>query len=507
MKFFNKERNFILLLLLIAIMFITFFSTSTSPLYGTGDFDSCGYILMGMELAEGRVPYLTISDNKGPVLWLIEGIGQFLIKGKTGVYLIQCCFMFLSLLFITKAVKELFNISKIKQFICCLVYLTTIASMYMGGNLTEEFSLFFIIMSLYVVTLFINKKISYFKIGLVLSIDIMCVVFIRINDSLSIIYMWILVLLTVLFNNKDKLKSLKAFLFGNLSGFLLVCVPIIVFYGINHALFNIIDDYFVIGMGYARNNLNLMDGIVQRTRLLFATSYGNVLLTSFIFTIVSICVYYYSKESKNKLIIPLIIGINISVIIAAIIKPKEYAHYLMPVSISYLLATALFLNIYQILSKEFWKRKEIVFVLFTLSIILINANLIGYMFSNFKSIILYDIILKNNYKVDNAYKELAEVIPDEEKNNGLAFRSPKWYLVTGTRPFIKYIWTDTLVYNEKELDAFLEYLKENPPKWLFITDEKELYLLGEEAYNFFNENYIKEKENSIGKIYFYVTEY
>ena len=72
-------------------IFVLVSASWTSPLfpemYG---YDSAWYSMMGRAITEGFVPYRDYFDLKGPVFFFIEAIGQAVIKGRNGIFLIEC---------------------------------------------------------------------------------------------------------------------------------------------------------------------------------------------------------------------------------------------------------------------------------------------------------------------------------------------------------------------------------------------------------------------------------
>ena len=96
-----------LILLIPAVLFLAFFSTTTSPLYPNNyGVDSAFYRVIGTSVIRGKTLYKDIWDNKGPVLFFIQALGA--LKGTRNAelsitFLLQILSLFLSLFFIMKA--------------------------------------------------------------------------------------------------------------------------------------------------------------------------------------------------------------------------------------------------------------------------------------------------------------------------------------------------------------------------------------------------------------------
>ena len=90
-KFFN-----ILLMVLVAFAFLLLYSFSTSPLYVNEGMDSCVFKTIGLGILNGKVPYVDIFDHKGPLLYIIEFVGDAL-AGFGGIWIIELVLIFVTL--------------------------------------------------------------------------------------------------------------------------------------------------------------------------------------------------------------------------------------------------------------------------------------------------------------------------------------------------------------------------------------------------------------------------
>ena len=75
------------LLSLMAIFYILIFSTTTSPFWGepfAGD--SAMFQTIGKYWAKGHLPYVSLWDSKGPIIFFINAIGYFLTDSNLGVF-------------------------------------------------------------------------------------------------------------------------------------------------------------------------------------------------------------------------------------------------------------------------------------------------------------------------------------------------------------------------------------------------------------------------------------
>ena len=96
-------------------------------------------MMTGRMVAEGKVPYLDFFDMKGPIIFFIEGLGQWLADGKMGIFIIQNLF-FLAISGLCYAIARRF-VKEGPAFLIVILNLLVLAATTTGGNFTEEFSL------------------------------------------------------------------------------------------------------------------------------------------------------------------------------------------------------------------------------------------------------------------------------------------------------------------------------------------------------------------------------
>ncbi|QIK63024.1 hypothetical protein G7068_07305 [Leucobacter viscericola] len=95
-------------------------------------------------------PYVDIWDHKGPGLFLIEWLGQVIWPGRIGIFIIQVLSLFGTLLCLDSIAKHF--ISPLLRGLAVIITLAFLVAPYQGGNLTEEYSLFFIALVLMLLT-------------------------------------------------------------------------------------------------------------------------------------------------------------------------------------------------------------------------------------------------------------------------------------------------------------------------------------------------------------------
>ena len=86
---------------------MVFIAYDCSPLFKMYGNDSTMYLIMGKNLAEGGNLYIDLFDHKGPLIFWLNAIPQFFIKGTFGVWLMEIVFIVVSVLIFYKIGKIL----------------------------------------------------------------------------------------------------------------------------------------------------------------------------------------------------------------------------------------------------------------------------------------------------------------------------------------------------------------------------------------------------------------
>lgn len=495
----KRERMTIVFVSLIfSVGFILLFSATTSPLYVANGQDSCGYIMMGTEIVDGIPMYSQISDNKGPVMWLLEAAGQFLVRGRVGVIFVQIPLLFLDLILLSYGCRKLWKLSWKQQVFLEVIFLICLQMWYQRGNLTEEYSIFFIILSFYQYTRLHKNIHTYKSAAFVLGISFTGVLFIRMNDVLSICVFGLFAFILLIASDKQKrLKHIGFFVLYFILGVSAVFLPIYFYYSSNGIWGRMLEEYIGVGTGYAGNNMSFPDGAVTRLKLILVDP--RKYITIGIVIIALFCNKGSRVQEKNMR--RLLVFVPCSMILASVVKPVLFLHYCMPLSISIALSAG-YLMKEQAMQYIREHKKVMVSALGIVALTII-------FFAGYESATTTVGYLVGN-RGDKRYQDMQEAagaIPDDERNQGFTFSSPLWYIATDTKPSIGYVWTDTLLYREELKKKFEEELPQNPPRWLvFLFDQDfnetiESYQFSEETEHFFYENYYLEKENDTVTLY------
>ncbi len=178
-----KDWKVLLSLFVLAALFTTLHSVSTSPLYHGLYIDSQIFQYMGFAISQGKIPYVDLFDHKGLLLYLINALG-YIINKNVGVLFLQILSLTITLtmwyrIFVT-LVRE-----KWLKWTLIILSLHCLYPFYWYGNFTQEWALPFISYPYMIYVENLNRGIKYFenKNLLLIGLCIGCLFSLQINSA------------------------------------------------------------------------------------------------------------------------------------------------------------------------------------------------------------------------------------------------------------------------------------------------------------------------------------
>lgn len=262
-----ENKYFPILFLLVSIFFLSIFSWSTSPLFTHDGMDSAVFKTMGQALLKGKVLYKDIFDHKGPILYFIDALGQWLIPGRMGIFLLQVSALSIASLYMFKTSKLFLKPSL--AFICLLLALLFFGGHIQEGNQCEEWMMYAICISFYYVCSYLverseqNHPLYYSLIyGLCFGFSF----FIRPNDAVAWVGGIILgITLWLFYRRKYKNAILNILCFWG--GFLIIAIPILIYFGSNDAISDLWYGLVEFNRGYSGGVFHLILSCFKKGKL------------------------------------------------------------------------------------------------------------------------------------------------------------------------------------------------------------------------------------------------
>jgi len=437
------------IILLISVLFLLIFSSGTSPLFFDNyETDSAIFIVIGKALVNGKSLYVDIFDHKGPILFFIEALGQLISSGRNGIFFLQVVFLYISLIFSYKTLILFCN--KKTSLISILISIFILSYFICEGNLSEEFSLLFISLPLYLCFKWLKEKdplenipkINTFIYGICFSI----LAFIKISNAICLIGM-ILGITIILLRNR-KIKELFKHMLIFILGMLVIVAPIFMYFYYKNSLPDMIYATFIHNFLYMGSEINFETNNI-------AIKLGN----AFHLILGLMALFLYFKNEKNISII------SIATILLAIIfyslSYSSYHYYIATIPI-FVITIGMFFNKIEEYKFDKYTRFLITFVIVFLCICYTTVHLI------------YNIntLFEREYLKKRIINQLVQEI--EDKENILLYQTPaSYYLYMDTIPEYKYAFLQEFIIrsNPEIKEKIMNDLKNGNIKYIILNNE------------------------------------
>lgn len=319
---------------LIATFLFLFHSPSHILVNSETRTDSSVFREVAFEMSDGAVPYKDTFDHKGPLIYIINYIA-FIINPQNGLFYVEMLTTFIIFILLYKIARLKCN--RFFSIVASLIAFSPLFSFFEGGNLTEEYSLLFILAGLFIFLDFLlNDKIS--KARLILcGLSLGSVLMLRMN----LIAMWIIFCIFVLIRciTKKQFKELGTFILYFVIGLLIIIIPFIIWFAVTGALKDFWNAYILFNFKYSSANP------IDRPIPFFFFS------STPLFIITSIVLIYDFKCRKDPLNIFCLAYLVLDLLFASI-SGEQYNHYAIAIIASIIFPISILLSLCQELEKK-----------------------------------------------------------------------------------------------------------------------------------------------------------
>lgn len=245
---YKKEfaENIIVLLICCITTFLFLVNSPFHPWTNTyAPTDSAVFKTITMMMENGAMPYKDSFDHKGPILYVINWLGDRIAVYR-GVWVLEFLSLVIAFFFMYKIACLLSG--KVRAVISVFVSISIMFGAYCGGNICEEYALPFIAVSLFFFGDYLKNNIITRKRLLVCGLSFACVLLLKAN----LISTWLVFCPVVLFacvKNK-KCQELKGFIAWFLVGAAIVFIPVVAWLYIRGALAQCWNDYIIFNRLY-----------------------------------------------------------------------------------------------------------------------------------------------------------------------------------------------------------------------------------------------------------------
>lgn len=448
-----KNKKIIIFCLIISL-FILLIASKSSPLYPFNDWcDTNAFFTMGKGLFNGKVPFKDLFEQKGPLLYLIYGIG-YLISNTTffGVFILEVIsstiFLYISHKIINLYLEEKYSYLILPLF---ALFLYTAPS-FTHGSSCEEFCLPFIMYSLYELLKYTKtKQITNKKIYIV---GIMAgLIFTTKYTALGINFAFMLYLFVSLLKEKNYKKAFQA-PFIYIAGMLTPIIPWIIYFGINNGLNDFFNVYiFTNLMSYTNTKVNIITKIFTCFENFIKNLYANKIIIFILF--LSIILPLLNKKiklSEKKAILTSLICSILFIYIGGI----YFIYYIYPIFV-FLLFPIMYL-----ISKI--KIKNYYYIPCTILIIILTY---------FISPNTYLMKIKQEDLVQYKFKKIINQTENPKILN-YGYLDMGFYTVTGTVPNTRYFEKLNFKYNKypENMDELNKYVDNKEIDYVIFIRKK-----------------------------------
>ena len=135
-----------LVFLALSAAVITVFSVYTTPISPYYGNDSAFFLLMGKGVTQGKIPYLDLYDQKGPMIFYVNALGYLLTGDRYGIFLMQIVNLTAACLIVYRLAR--FYLRSGASLGVVAAYLFVYVGTVQDGNMTEEWSQLFLLLPL-----------------------------------------------------------------------------------------------------------------------------------------------------------------------------------------------------------------------------------------------------------------------------------------------------------------------------------------------------------------------
>jgi len=295
----------------------------SNPLFSYPGRDGGIFLYVGSLILKGKMPYLDVWENKGPLVFYINALGLFLTNGsRWGIWLLEflffACAGYISYTFIKRLMGT------IPALLGTFVWVTAAGNVLQGGNFSEEYSLLFSFMAVVFYLKSLEKptnKLYSFLVGFSLGANIL----LRPNNiGMQVAAAGAYFVLAIVSRDWRLLLQRAALI---TLGAIAVLAPVILYFTLQDALMEMINVVLVFNVQYSNGGglPEVLGGLLSAS-----TSIGLILVITALFGYVLSLLSLFKHKALDtvlgKFLLVLIIGWPIEAVLS-LLSGRNYPHY------------------------------------------------------------------------------------------------------------------------------------------------------------------------------------
>lgn len=300
---------FVLSVCLVALIML-----DINPLYAPPNTDSGVFLYIGGQILKGNLPYVDVWDHKGPLIYYLDAFGLWVGHGSTwGIWLFEIALLTFAFFMIFEIIYRFGGV--LSAVVGSLIGYHFLNKLVLG-NLTEEYYFFFACLALFLYfTKTDNKDIYFAAIGAVSA----CGFLLRPNNIGVPVAIMLSMLIVEMRQGRFTFLVRRFLLF--LAGLFCVILIFGVYFWLNNALADLIDQVFIFNIAYSRfyRSINIT-AWPQDPLLLWMSVIGYLIV---------FCVSIFTPLAKlvdERIAVLLMIGFPLEVVLISI-SGRGFDHY------------------------------------------------------------------------------------------------------------------------------------------------------------------------------------
>lgn len=459
---------------ILSLVFLLFHSEATSPLSNYWGDDSAFFILVGQGMTKGLLPYRDFFDMKGPYLFFAEYIGQLICYGRMGAFIIQWINLFLCLCIISRIFHMMCREGvavfpwELLGILGCL-FIGTFTFNY--GNYTEEYSLPWLLLSLYFALKYLKTSEQSgdythpLKLGFYHGFAFGVLALIRITNAAIIGAVILTISIGLLYKKefKNLLYNGLAFILGCAAAF----APMCIFFACHGLLGEMLSQVFVFGVQYSAE-VSFADKLLR-----FRKSYRRFLL--WMGLAFGPLIIYRPKKARYWLLAFSTMVLSF----IAVNMGNSYMHYFTLVIPNLVLGLAIALEQgtkQTGASKPLRIAQRSLCGAFILAVFILQFPFFRMKLERAPALVAFNSALSHQ---DDPITEIVDLIPQQEQDSVYVYglnSCSNWYVRAGLFPAHRYCdWQEHYIDLVPEIGNELEsWLREGGPIWVVTPADTEI---------------------------------
>lgn len=432
---------------------IGLFAFVSSPLLNITGGDSAIFMTAGQGILSGKLLYVDLFDNKGPIIFMIDAAAQLLHGGLLGVWVVEVLFLFASLLLLWRAV--VFLVDKPLSFFVMLCYAVYIIWLVEGGNNTEIYSAPFSSLALYFAARVFTDEAAAVKpiYGFGLGVGFAVLVLMRATNAVIIAGVTALLVLLLLIQKDFKTLLLNALTF--LGGVAVISLPFCIYFAVNGAFYDFLYGTFIFNFLYSGNG-TWQNLLANRKFMLWFAAMAAVGTAGGIFHFVG-----KGRTLRERIFGIGMVCMTLLACLAECMSKRAFQHYLLIGAP--LLAIGLAMVCGRLAPVFSRKPMRVALAAAAVLALVFGVDCLHDSYSGLAAI-------KPAHDEAKAQSiELGANIPAEDRDSVWAYNvDANWYVYNHINPcFRNFALQDWMSVSDPEItDNILEMLEDNPPKWI-----------------------------------------